>query len=81
MRATLCLEDQDVRPLKLSAEEQSREEQKGMRIFGAAAHKNGTSLTAKMVYIQNVLKVALPKYLVVIIRRYQMCIEHAVQQF
>jgi hypothetical protein len=31
--------------------------------------------------IQNVLKVALPKYLTVIIRRCQMCIEHAGQQF
>jgi hypothetical protein len=30
---------------------------------------------------QCVLKVALPKYLVLIIRRYRMCIEHAGQQF
>jgi hypothetical protein len=36
----------------------------------------------KFVYIvQNVLKVALLKYLAVIIRRCQMCIEHAGQQF
>jgi hypothetical protein len=31
--------------------------------------------------VQSVLKVALPKYLVVIIIRRQMCIEHAGQQF
>jgi hypothetical protein len=31
--------------------------------------------------IQSVLKVALPKYLVVIIKRCQMCTEHAGQQF
>jgi hypothetical protein len=31
--------------------------------------------------IKSVLKVAFPKYLVVIIRRCKMCIEHAGQQF
>jgi hypothetical protein len=31
--------------------------------------------------IQNVLKISLPKYLIVIIRRCQMCIEHTGQQF
>jgi hypothetical protein len=39
------------------------------------------ALLCARLYIQNVLEVALPKYLVVIIRRCQMCIEDAGQQF
>jgi hypothetical protein len=42
--------------------------------------KGLTKIAFSLGVIQGVLKVALPKYLVVIIRRCQMCIEHVEQQ-
>jgi hypothetical protein len=33
------------------------------------------------IYVKGILNVALPKYLIVIIRMCQMCIQHARQQF